>query len=88
MFCSVSLLVEPVVVVYVCEAPGDDILIFVYFRLEATVSQSPVVKGKNKRHAQTCAFTHTPLYSHTLQKSLHTTMSTTSSTCFLLRESY
>lgn len=65
MFCSVSLLVDPVVVVYVCacvyvcEAPGDDILIFVYFRLEATVSQSPVVKGKNKRHARTCAFTHT-----------------------------
>lgn len=35
------------------EAPGDDILIFVNFRLEATVSQSPVVKGKNKRQAHT-----------------------------------
>lgn len=40
--------------VFVCKAPGDDILIFVNFRLEATVSQSPVVKGKNKRHAHAC----------------------------------
>lgn len=40
-------------------APGDDILIFVNFRLEATVSQSPMVKGKNKRHACTRARTHT-----------------------------
>lgn len=47
------------VCVYVCEAPGDDILIFVNFRLEATVSQSPVVKGKNKRHVRICACTHT-----------------------------
>lgn len=28
----------------------DDILIFVSFRLEASVSHSPMVKGKNKRH--------------------------------------
>lgn len=31
-------------------APLDDILISFNFRLEATVSHSPMVKGKNKRH--------------------------------------
>ena len=57
------------VCVCVCKAPGDDILIFVNFRLEATVSQSPVVKGKNKRRACTCARVHTRLHSQTLQQS-------------------
>lgn len=37
------------------KTPGDDILIFVNSRLEATVSQSPMVKGKNKSHARMCA---------------------------------
>lgn len=41
-----------------CKAPGDDILIFVNFRLEATARQSPVVKGKNKRHTCTPAIAH------------------------------
>lgn len=38
--------------------PLDDILIFVNFRLEATVSHSPTVKGKNKRHTCSGARSH------------------------------
>lgn len=48
-------------------APGDDILIFVNFRLEVTVSQSPTVKGKNKRHVRMWAHTHTKLHKHKKQ---------------------
>lgn len=36
-------------VILVC-VPLDDILIFVNSRLEATLSHSPMVKGKNERH--------------------------------------
>lgn len=63
--CShTSPLVDCVCVLYV-STPGDDVLIFVNFRLEATVSQSPVVKGTNKRTLlPECARTHTHSRTH------------------------
>lgn len=74
----------------VCESlSGDDILIFVKFRLEATVSQSPVVKGRNKK---TCtspvrARKHR-LHAQARRTELHTTVSTASAARFLLGQPY
>lgn len=63
VYCAFLLVVLLCAHVFTCVCvPLDDILIFVNFRLEATVSHSPTVKGKNKRH--TCSGAHSRAHAH------------------------